>query len=141
MAKRLSAALTAVLVLGIAAAATGQKVIERPLRGNPYRDAGGSCIYSGSGRLVFAPRGASCPELQTQQEAASSAPLSAEMERGVRDLLATYPHIADEIVKARNAVSANDHEGALKALDHVLGEVSASKAASERLVEELSRPK
>lgn len=63
------------------------------------------------------------------------------MQREVRGLLATYPHIADEIVRARNAVSADDRQGALDALDHVLGEVSASKAATERLVEELSGPK
>ena len=64
--RRLLVTVTAI-ALGIALPALTQKVLEPALRGNPYRDIGGSCVYGRQGELLFAPKGARCT---SRQEAA-----------------------------------------------------------------------
>lgn len=131
----------ALLAIGLGVPAASQKVIERPLMENPHRTPGGSCIYGARGQLVFSPPGVTCPNHEVKGARGSEEPgnLTPAMAKSVRDLFATHPHIADEIVAVREAVEAGDRARALKTLDHVLGEVSANKAAAERVLDEMLR--
>jgi hypothetical protein len=131
----------ALLAIGVVPHAAGQSIRERSLMENPYRTPGGSCIYGAKGGLVFRPQGATCPEeqLQNAPEASASETPTPEIMQHLRELFATYPHIADEVVAAREALESGDRAKALTALEHILGEVSANKAAAERILGRMSR--
>lgn len=127
--------------IGVAVPAASQPVRERILIENPYRNPGGSCIYGQQGQLVYAPVGTACPAKETEGGGGglpTAAVLTPEMGKRMRELFATHPHIADEIVAVRQAVEAGDRARALERIDHVLGEVSANKAAAERVLGEMS---
>ena len=133
------------VALCLSASAAGQVIQQRPLRENPYRSPGGSCVYGGKGELLFAPKGAACPSRQDELQGRTGGvptPILQKVPPGtrdrVRDFFGTHSHIGDEIVRARRAVEIGDRAAALEALDHVFAEVSANKAGAEDLLREIS---
>jgi len=132
-----------VLVATLPAAA--QKVRDPTLRGNPYRNIGGSCVYGGNGELLYAPRGAVCPDRQRRDPEASMAPApagSSEMAPALRAemsaLLEAHSHVAAELEKLRRAIAEGRKDDALEATSHVVRELSEQRAREARLFEALS---
>ena len=119
------------LAIGLGVPAASQKVIERPLIENPYRTPGGSCIFRARGQLVFSPAGVTCPnhEVQGTRESEQPGTLTPAMAKSVRDLFATHPHIADEIVAVREAVEAGDRAGRSAAIGGIRVELSSLPSA------------
>lgn len=142
-----SAFLAAISVaLWLAAVASGQVVRQTPIRENPYRSPGGSCVYGGKGELLYAPKDAGCPGRQDQMPGRTDGipvslleQLPADTRERLSQFFRTHSHIGDEIVRARKAVESGDRAAALRALDHVLAEVSANKAGAEEILGEISR--
>jgi len=143
---RLAAFVSTSLALGLGVAASGQVIQQTPLRENPYRSPGGSCVYGGKGELLYAPKSSSCPGRQDQMQGRTDGipvtlleQLPADTRERLRQFFRTHSHIGDEIVRARKAVESGDRAAALRALDHVLAEVSANKAGAEEILGEISR--
>lgn len=142
---RSATAATAAIACVLAAVASGQVIQQTPLRENPYRSPGGSCVYGGKGELLYAPPSASCPSRENQMQGRTDGipsslleELPAATREGVRAFFKTHSHIGDEIIRARRAVENGDRSTALKALDHVLAEVSANKAGAEEILREIA---
>ncbi len=123
--RRLLVTVTAI-ALGIALPALAQKVIERSLRGNPYRDVGGSCVYGRQGELMFAPKGVRCSSLQEaapdETEAVPSdrfTGISPTLRAEISTLLESHAHVAEELAELRRAVAEGRTADALQASDHL----------------------
>ncbi len=131
------------LLVGAAMESLGQSR-ERVLIGNPYRDAGGSCVYDREGKVVFAPSGKHCPDatdhLSTSRKADS--PIVASyppgMRRKISKLLRDHEHIAQEIARLRQAVASQNREAALEAVDKIREEVTEHRGREERVFAEMA---
>ena len=84
------------------------------LKGNPYRDVGGSCVYGGKGELLHAPKGVSCPTREdapggrASRTADEFAGLPPELRSEANALISSHKHIADHLVELRRAIATND---------------------------------
>jgi hypothetical protein len=141
--RRLAFALTAVAAL--AAQSSAQHVRETTLYENPTRDVGGSCIYGGDGKLLHAPRGAMCPEME--QAPASGAPASepgraAAPNDAVRAeaaaLLAERERLDVELARVREALAYEDREAARRVVDESLRKIARHLEREARLLQPLS---
>jgi len=137
------------MVLGIAvivAWSAPAKVTPRPLRDNPYRNVGGSCVFDRAGKLVHAPKGSNCGSASPapaapKRPAASETPSSSHDSsgtRGVPRLLADHQHIAEEIGLLRVSIARQDRAASLEAVDRVLDELVAHLEHEEKLFKQLS---
>ena len=73
-APKLAAATFALLAaFALAAPAAAQTIRDKQITENPSRTPGGSCIYGGDGKLIHAPRGVACPEVEGGPPPASMA--------------------------------------------------------------------
>lgn len=115
------------------------------LRGNPLRDAGGSCVYDKQGKVVFEPQGKRCPDgtdYLTNPRRASS-PVVASYPPGIRHelsrLLRDHDRIAQEIARLRWAVESQNQGVALEALGKIRAQITDHRAREERFAEEMTR--
>lgn len=140
--RRLAFALTAVAAL--AASSSAQHVREMVLTENPTRDVGGSCIYGGDGKLLYAPRGGTCPEIA--QPPASAAPASQPTHAAAPDddvraeaaeLLAERERLDVELARVRDAVGYDDREDAQRAVDQALRKIARHLEREARFLQEL----
>lgn len=136
------------LLMGVTTESLGQSrrstTREPILRGNPYRDAGGSCVYGKDGKLVYAPKGKRCRDgsdhLGTAGDAQS--PILAGYPPARRDdlakLLSDYEHLVDEVARLRMAVDAGNRPVALEVADKIRSELTAHRAREERFLEKMA---
>ena len=103
---------------------------EPVLRGNPKRDAGGSCVYDKSGRVVFAPDGKRCPDGSNHLSKPSDAdsPVLAgyppELREELRALLSDHDHLAVEVARLREAVDSGKRLVAIEAAEKIRSELT-----------------
>lgn len=149
--RSLRAALLATLTF--AAPALAQSVRDKPLTENPSRTPGGSCIYDGDGKLLFAPRGATCPE--TESPPASAAPEAAPSQREqppgaqgapplparqeVAALLAERERLDVELARVREAVAYEDRESARRVVDESLRKITRHLEHEARVLQPLAK--
>lgn len=141
----LSALAATVLLLSIATDSIAQNrrrtTNEPVLRGNPRRDAGGSCVYDKQGRVVFAPDGKHCPDgtdhlsKESKVESPILSKYPPEARRDLSRLLADHDHLAGEIARLRKAVENRDQAVALEAVEKVRLEITDHRAREEAFLE------
>ena len=141
--------ITSMFLTGIAAESFAQqsrtRTIDPILRGNPKRDAGGSCVYDRDGKVVFAPEGKECRDRRnhlTELEKSESDLIQGfppAMQQELARLLGDHDHIADEIARLRHAIRNEDRNVALEAAEKVSSELTDHTAREERFLEGLAR--
>jgi hypothetical protein len=130
-----------IVALLVPTTSPAQKETSRSLRSNPYRDIGGSCVYGKQGEVLYAPKGAQCPE-RTEHLAApapqgrfSGLPPAYQPEAG--QLVADHDHIAEELARLRQAIARNQKEGALQMADKLIAELTQHLQREESFLEKL----
>ena len=117
---------------------------EPNLRGNPGRDAGGSCVYDKMGKVVFTPRGKHCPDATDHLSKAprSNSPIVASypaaLQGELSKLLGDHDHIAQGITRLKQAIVSRDHELALEVIDKIDAEITEHGAREERFFEAMA---
>ncbi len=137
--------LVGALVFGaLATPALAQSIKERSLQNNPYRQAGGSCVYGRNGELLNQPKGVVCA---SQEEAPGAAPpgaaerfagLPPALRSEATALVASHDHVADHLVELRRAVALNDKTKAIAISDAVAKELVDHLAREQALFEKLA---
>ncbi|HEB89513.1 MAG TPA: hypothetical protein ENI85_08095 [Deltaproteobacteria bacterium] len=140
---------TSTLIFGSAFEALAQqsrvRSIDPILRGNPKRDAGGSCVYDRDGRVVFSPAGKECRDrrnhLMDLDTARSDlmAEFPPEVKKELARLLADHDHIADEVARLRHVIRNEDRNAALRAAEKISAELTDHTVREERFMEDLGR--
>lgn len=115
------------------------------LKGNPRRDAGGSCVYSRDGKVVFTPEGKDCrdnrdhlSELGTSDSRIVDA-FPPAMRPELSKLLADHKHIATEVTRLRIAIRNKNQDKALEAAEKINSELTDHRAREERFFEAMAR--
>jgi len=133
------------LLVGVATESLGQSrrsaTRDPILRGNPRRDAGGSCVYNKDGKVVFAPAGKNCPDATDHLSLPRTAlpPVVASYPPAMRGelskLLADHGHIDREIVRLQQAVGSQNRNAALESATKVREYFTDHRAREERFLE------
>ena len=141
--RRLALALAAAAAL--AASSSAQQTREMVLTENPTRDVGGSCIYGGDGKLIHAPRGAMCSEME---QAPASAARASQPERAAAPndavrteaatLLAGRERLDVELARVREALAYEDREATRRVVEEALRKIARHLEREARLLEALS---
>jgi len=144
----------ALALAALAAAALGtpslaQTVRDKIISENPSRTPGGSCMYGGDGKLIYAPQGAVCPE--REQPPASPAPVGAaspaeqsalkrlDALRGeAAGVLAEREHLDVEFARLREALTYEDRETTQRIVDEVLRKFERHLEREARLLQPLA---
>ena len=129
----------------IAVPLLAQVVPEEPLPGNPYRRAGGRCVYGKKGEVVYAPSDVRC---ESREEPAPEAGSAAAAERFGRlplalrtqanALIDSHVHVADDLSELRRAVAQDDKAKALVLSDEVVKELVDHLAREQAFFEKLA---
>ncbi len=134
------------LTLLVPSLSAAQQVRPTPLRENPYRDSGGSCVYDRDGKLVHTPRGKTCRDLTDHFETLiADAPASLieefppALRQDLRALFSDHTHIAEELARLRQTIQLGERAEALESADRVEAEVAAHRRREEELLAKLSR--
>lgn len=129
----------------LASSAVAQRETQAPVRANPYRDIGGSCVYGKQGEVLFAPRGARCADRTDHLDATRSASTTDRFPglppafRGEANGLVTdHGHIANELDELRRAIARGKQEDALAISDELVGELREHLAREERFIGKLA---
>jgi len=151
----------ALLWLALAAAAQAQEVRPHILGANAARGVSGACMYGGDGKLLFAPKGAVCPEReQPPASLAPSAPQSPSPRRTVggegvaapRDdasltstiraeaaaLFEERERLDVEIARAREALAYEDREAARRVVEAALAKITQHLEREARLLRQIA---
>ncbi len=144
----LSMVAAGLLLVGVATESLGQSgraVTREPvLRGNPRRDAGGSCVYDKDGKVLYAPKGKHCPDAtdHVSKPRGADSPIVASYPPAMRGeltkLLGDHNHIAQEIARLRQALESRNREVALEAVNRIGAEVTDHRAREERFLEKMA---
>jgi hypothetical protein len=148
----------ALLAAALCTPAFAQTVRDKILQENPSRTPGGSCIYGGDGRLIYAPRGALCPE--SEGGAAPPASMAADDERHaparaaaptppvsaapalprerIAALLAERERMDVELARMREALAYEDREAARRVVDDALGKLARHLENEARVLQPLA---
>ena len=95
----------------LATPSIAQKVNATPLKWNPYRDMGGSCVYGAKGEVIHAPEGTVCPDKQKKPATNTGTPdsplvsLPPALRTEAEALLTDHNHIATELERLRRAIA------------------------------------
>lgn len=125
--------------------AVGQQSAESELPGNPYRRAGGRCVYGKNGEVLYAPADARCDGVEPP--ATGTAPASAGERFGglpaalraeASALIDSHEHVADDLAELRRAVANGDKATALDLSDEVVKELVDHLAREERFFERIA---
>lgn len=133
-----------ILVVMIATPAIAQKVQAQPLKWNPYRDIGGSCVYGGAGELLYAPKGSDCKERRDAPNSTALAPepnlvsLPPGLRSEAESLLADHTHIAEELTRLRHAIATEKKKKVLLAAEHVIEALTRHHAREEKLLRSIA---
>lgn len=118
-----------VLVFFFAAPSIAQRVQAQPLRWNPYRDMGGSCVYGAKGEILHQPEGVTCKDRNAAaaHNPAVAKPTLVSLPTALRSeaesLLTDHDHIAIELARLRTAIATERKKKALLAADRVIKEL------------------
>lgn len=114
----------------LAAPAVAQRVNATPLRWNPYRDMGGSCVYGAKGEVIHSPEGTVCPDKQKKpvsNTGTGDSPLVSlppALRTEAEALLTDHDHIAVELERLRRAIATERKKKALAEVDRVIAELT-----------------
>jgi len=128
----------------VATPSIAQKVQAQPLKWNPYRDMGGSCVYGGAGELLFAPKGADCKDRRDMPSPKSEVPesnfvsLPPALRTEAELLLADHIHIAEELARLRRSIATEKKKNVLVATDRVIEELTRHHAREEKFIRSIS---
>lgn len=138
--------LTAGFMLLIPNPSEAQQIRSTPLRANPYRDGGGSCVYDRAGKLVHTPRGKECRDRSDHSEdpgldafASLVDGFPPAVRADLRKLLGDHAHISEELTRLRQTIEAGERAEALEFADRVETEVAGHRRREEELLSKLSR--
>ena len=118
------------------------------LRDNPYRNAGGSCVYDRMGKLVHAPKGVDCVDGNEAPASASEEhehsdsnlydrhPLT-EAQREVQELLQHHSQIAQELRMLRESIESKKRKASLARLDKITDELAMHLVREEALLKKV----
>lgn len=115
------------------------------LRGNPKRDAGGSCVYDRDGKLVFSPAGKRCRDRANHLLDRSDADANlvqaypASLRDALSRLLSDHVHLSQEMSRLRYLVREEERADALIAAEKLGAELTEHAAREERFFEALGR--
>ena len=133
------------LVFGaLATPALAQSIKERSLQNNPYRQAGGSCVYGRNGELLNQPKGVVCASQEEAPGAAAPgtsdrfAGLPPALRSEATALVASHGHVADHLVELRRAVASNEKTRAIAISDEIAKELIDHLAREQALFEKLA---
>jgi len=125
-----SALIFIVFGLLFATPSIAQKVNATPLKWNPYRDMGGSCVYGAKGEVIHAPEGTVCPDKQKKPTSNTGRPdsplvsLPPALRTEAEALLTDHNHIATELERLRRAIATERKKKALAEVDRVIAELT-----------------
>lgn len=133
-------------LLAMAVPALAQRETPPTLRSNPYRDIGGSCVYGKQGEVLYAPKGADCPDRTNHLGAAQSASTSKtrfqELPPAYRaeanGLVSDHEHIATELGELRQAIARNQREQAMTLADKLVAELREHLTREEGFLDKLA---
>ncbi len=114
----------------LATPSIAQKVNATPLKWNPYRDMGGSCVYGAKGEVIHAPEGTVCPDKQKKPATNTGTPdsplvsLPPALRTEAEALLTDHNHIATELERLRRAIATERKKKALAEVDRVIEELT-----------------
>lgn len=133
-----------VFLIMFATPSIAQKVQAQPLRWNPYRDIGGSCVYGGAGELLYAPKGSDCkdrrdnPGSKTEALESEFPSLPPALRTEAESLLADHAHIAEELARLRRSIATEKKKNVLLAADRVIDELTRHHAREEKFIRSIS---
>jgi len=142
--------LAALAAAALASPALAQTVRDTVIQENPSRTPGGSCMYGGDGKLIYAPQGAACPETQSP---AALAPVSAApaeqsaakrldaLRREAAAVLSEREHLDVELARLREALTYEDRETTQRIVDEVLRRFERHLEREARLLQPLAANK
>ncbi len=136
--------LTLLAALALAAPGLAQTVRERTLTDNPTRTVGGSCIYGGDGKLIHAPHGAHCAEMEQPPasiapDAAPAAPaMQTHTRQDIAALLAERERLDVELARVREAFAYEDREAARGVVEEALRKISRHLEHEARVLQPLA---
>ncbi|HEU4427317.1 MAG TPA: hypothetical protein VFT98_01065 [Myxococcota bacterium] len=144
-------ALAALAAAVLASPAFAQTVRETIITENPSRTPGGSCMYGGDGKLIYAPQGAVCPETQSP---AALAPVSAAapaeqsaakrldgLRKEAAAVLSEREHLDVEFARLREALTYEDRETTQRIVAEVLRKFERHLEREARLLQPLAANK
>lgn len=145
---RFSASLLSfVLVVLFATPSIAQKVNATPLKWNPYRDQGGSCVYGANNELLHAPKGSDCKERRDVPTSKAPEPepntsnlvsLPTDLRGEAESLLNEHTHIAKELAELRRSIATEEKKYVLGAADRVIEELARHYAREEKLLRSIA---
>jgi len=143
--------ISVILLIGVATDSSAQRASSRyrdpVLKGNPRRDAGGSCVYDRDGKVVFAPAGKVCRDRANhllERGNADSDLVEAfppRMQDDLSQLLNDHVHMAKEVARLRYMIREEERADALRAAEKVSAELTEHTAREERFFEAVARLK
>ncbi len=136
--------------IALAAPALAQTVRERVITENPNRTVGGSCMYGGDGKLLHAPHGAECPELEQPpaSRAEDAAPVARAMPHApamqprareeIAALLAERERLDVELARVREAFAYEDREAARGVVEEALRKIARHLEHEARVLQPMT---
>lgn len=118
------------LVFLASAPSSAQRVQSQPLKWNPYRDMGGSCVYGAKGEILHQPEGVTCRDrkstvpLNSASDESTLVSLPPALRTEAESLLADHDHIAVELARLRTAIEKKRKKDALRSADQVIKELT-----------------
>lgn len=132
------------IALLLAAPSNGQRETQTPLKSNPYRDIGGSCVLGKGGEVLYAPKGKACADRRDHLSVARPpapetrfAGLPGNLGKEAESLVRDHSHIADELSAMRAAIAANKRSKAIELSEKVVAELTDHLAREERFLDTL----
>ena len=116
----------------------------RRVRDNYYRDIGGSCIYGRDGKVVYAPKGATCRTPDSSSDtAAEDAPASLEkvppeLQSQVDQLIGQHERFAEALTQLLKRIEARKYKAAAKLLDGLKTDLADHERREEQLFERIT---
>lgn len=132
------------LLMATPSFAQSARTSEPILRGNPRRDAGGSCVYNKDGAVVFAPDGKHCSDRSDHlANSLSDSPVvdafPPAMRQELTRLLGDHEHIAGEVARLTHALDNQNGRAAMDAADKLRSELAAHRAREEKFFATMAR--
>lgn len=131
------------LIVLFATPSIAQKVNATPLKWNPYRDMGGSCVYGAKNELVYAPEGSDCKARRDAPKSKAPEPepktsdlvsLPTDLRGEAESLLDEHTHIAKELAQLRRSIATEEKKYVLGAADRVIEELTRHYAREEQFI-------
>lgn len=141
----LVAILTTGILFAVSTESSAQKIGQTPLKANPYRDDGGSCVYDRNGTLVHTPKGKTCQDRTNHLDKAKTDEPTTLLEgfppalrEPLRQLLGDHEHISTELTELRQLIQNGSRAEALERADKVGLEIAEHRRREEDFIKEVA---